>query len=82
MKKFLSRKFLLSLISMIVGIAGVFSNLGGNAGLIAGIILAVASPLTYVISESVIDTKAIQLSSQAVEEIKGLLNKKNTDNQF
>ncbi|MDO4743165.1 MAG: hypothetical protein Q4B04_03915 [bacterium] len=77
MKKFLSRKFLLSLISMLVGIAGVLSDLGGRTGLIAGIILAVASPITYIITEGVLDAKAIQLSSQAVNEVSDILNDKN-----
>lgn len=68
MKKYLSRKFLLSLLGAIGGLAAVFVEVGGEVGSIAGIIMAVVSVLTYIITEGVIDAKAVLMAQDVVAD--------------
>jgi len=70
MKKYCSRKFILSFLGAIGGLAAVFVDVGGKVGAIAGIIMAVVSVLTYTITEGVIDAKALNMAKDIVEEIK------------
>ena len=70
LSKFKSRKFLLSFLSVVGGIANVLTGVNGTVGMIASVFLIIVPVVTYVITEGTIDAKAIQMGAQAVEDIK------------
>ena len=55
MKKFLSRKFIIALLTGISGIALAFTELGGKVGIISGIIVTIISTVSYIIVEGKLD---------------------------
>ena len=59
-EKLMSRKLWMTILSSIVLIAVIFSDVGGIVGTIAGIIGVIASSISYVISESNIDVSRTQ----------------------
>lgn len=69
MSKFASRKFLLAVVTAIGGAAIALSSFEGKVGAIAAIISAVVPVVTYIITEGVVDAKAVGLATQAIEEI-------------
>lgn len=69
MEKLKSRKFWVSIITMVASIAGALSGLGGDVGTVACIVGAIASPLVYVLTEGVIDAMAVDKTATAVKEI-------------
>lgn len=78
MDKLTSRKFLIAILSMVSGIAISLEALGGKIGIICAIISTIIPPVTYIVTEGVIDAKAIGLATDAaqgvveiVEELKG-----------
>ena len=54
-EKFKSRKFWLAVLSNIVSVTVIFKQIGGNIGIIAGIIGTVASSISYMITECTVD---------------------------
>ena len=81
-KKYGSRKFLLTLFTNVLGIATILSGYGGKIGLIASITAIVVTTAIYITNERKIDveavTKIIKLSIDDYEKIK----KKMRNNQM
>lgn len=75
MDKFKSRKFILALLSAIGGIAVSLTQLGGKIGVICAIVSAIVPAVTYIITEGVIDAKAVKLTAAAVFDIADLFDK-------
>lgn len=73
MDKFTSRKFILAILSAIGGIAVSLTQLGGKVGVICAIVSAVIPAVTYIITEGVIDYKAVRLTANAIIDISDLL---------
>lgn len=67
--KFLSRKFILAVLSAIGGVAVSLTQLGGKVAVVCAVISAVIPAVTYIITEGVIDAKAVNLTAQATEQI-------------
>lgn len=82
LEKFKSRKFILAIVAMILGVVTALSELGGEIGTACGIIAAVASPIVYIIVEGNVDAKAVGLVTGATETIVEILknNKETTGN--
>lgn len=80
-KKYGSRKFLLTLFTNILGIATILSGYGGKIGLIASITAIVVTTAIYITNERKIDveavTKIIKLSIDDYEKIKKLIDEYN-----
>lgn len=57
-KKFLSRKFLISLVGMIVGVAIVFGADASEIMQIAGAITSAVSAMSYIFGEALVDAAA------------------------
>ena len=70
MDKFKSRKFIMSVLAMIVGIVTALTQMGGKIGTVFGIVAAILAPIVYVVVEGNIDATAISLSVKAVEVTK------------
>ena len=81
MKKYGSRKFLLTLFANILSIATILSGYGGKIGLIASITAIVVTTAIYITNERKIDveavTKIIKLSIDDYEKIKKLIDEYN-----
>ena len=75
LEKFKSRKFILTLVAIILGVVAALAELGGEIGAICGVIAAIASPLVYIIVEGNIDAKTVtlgkEITSEVVEILKG-----------
>lgn len=69
MKKYISRKFLLTVLGVAGGIATAVSGVGGTVGTIAGLTATVITTMTYVITEGKIDTAAVKTTVGNVAEI-------------
>ena len=80
-KKYGSRKFLLTLFTNVLGIATILSGYGGKIGLIASITAIVVTTAIYITNERKIDveavTKIIKLSIDDYEKIKKLIDEYN-----
>ena len=80
-KKYGSRKFLLTLFTNVLGIATILSGYGGKIGLIASITAIVITTAIYITNERKIDveavTKIIKLSIDDYEKIKKLIDEYN-----
>lgn len=80
-KKYGSRKFLLTLFTNILGIATILSGYGGKIGLVASIVAIVITTAIYIANERKIDveavTKIIKLSIDDYEKIKKLIDEYN-----
>ena len=70
MDKFKSRKFIISVITMLLGIVTALTEIGGTVGTVCGIIAAILAPIIYVIVEGVVDAKAVSLTVNAIEVTK------------
>ena len=79
MSKFKSRKFWVTLLATISTITGAFVGIGGTLGQVVCIVGAIASVLTYVITEGTIDAKAVKASIDIVEQIKTTIKEIETD---
>jgi ADP-ribosylglycohydrolase len=75
MEKLKSRKFWVSIITMVASVAGALGGIGGDVGTVACIVGAIASPLVYVLTEGVIDAMAVDKTATAVKEIMEYINK-------
>lgn len=69
LKKFTSRKFIITVLTIVVGVATALTETGGKVGAVFGIIAAVAAALVYIIVEGNIDAKAVQLVTKAADKI-------------
>lgn len=67
--KLKSRKFWLTVLTMIATMAGALKGVGGTVGTVACIIGVIVIPVIYVLTEGRIDAKSIQLSVDAVEAV-------------
>jgi hypothetical protein len=67
--KIKSRKLWVTILTMIVGIATSLMDLGGNIGAVCGIIVTCLAPVIYIITEGVIDAKAVQMTADSVKII-------------
>lgn len=66
---FLSRKFILAVLAAISGVAISLSQFGGKVAVICAIISAVIPPVTYIITEGVIDARAVNLTAEAAQQV-------------
>lgn len=69
LKKFTSRKFIITVLTIVVGVATALTETGGKVGAVFGIIAAVAAALVYIIVEGNIAAKAVQLVTKAADKI-------------
>lgn len=69
LEKFKSRKFILAVAGMVLGVVTALTELGGTVGTVCGIIAAIASPMLYIIVEGNVDAKAVQLTKDAVQRV-------------
>lgn len=69
LEKLKSRKFILAVVTMVLGIVTALTELGGTVGAVCGVIAAVASPMLYIIVEGNVDAKAVQLTKDAVQRV-------------
>ena len=67
--QYLYRKFILTLLSVVCGVAISLSQLGGKVALICSIISAIVPALTYIITEGIIDAKAIDMTAEAAKQV-------------
>lgn len=86
MNKLKSRKFWLTLITTLSGIATALMSVDGEVGVIAGMVVAVLPTIVYVITEGRIDAKAVGMIAEditevteGVEELKNMEKEKDTD---
>ena len=69
MNKLKSRKFWLTLITTLSGIATALMNVNGEIGIIAGMVVAVLPTIVYVITEGRIDAKAVGMITEDISEV-------------
>ena len=69
MDKFLSRKFILAILSIISGIAVSLTMFGGKAAFIGAVVSAVVPAVAYIVTEGVIDARAVDLTAKAAKQI-------------
>lgn len=69
LEKFKSRKFILAVAGMVLGIVTALTEIGGTVGAVCGVIAAIASPMLYIIVEGNVDAKAVQLTKDAVQRV-------------
>ena len=74
-KKFLSRKFILTLISSAFSVAFALSGLGGSVGTICSIVAAFFAPIIYVIPEGKIDSAALSMLSESAQKASEIVKK-------
>ena len=71
-KKFLSRKFIVTLLTDILSVCVIISETGGKAGVIASILSVVLTSVVYVANETSIDKKNLTISMVTEEVIKDI----------
>ena len=71
-QKFLSRKFIITLLTDILGVALLLSDFGGTLGAIMSIVAIVLTSIIYIISEASIDRKGITLTNITEEVLKDI----------
>lgn len=71
-KKFLSRKFIVTILTDILGVVLLLSDLGGKLGAIMGIVAIVLTSIIYIISEATIDSKGVTLTNITEEVLKDI----------
>jgi len=57
------------MVTTISGIATTLSGVGGNVGIIAGIIIAIVPTITYIITEGKLDKEGINLALKSAGDI-------------
>lgn len=69
-KKFLSRKFLIAIVGIIVGLAISFGADGSEIQEIAGAVTSTISALSYIFGEAMVDAAAVKKEgAQDIDEI-------------
>lgn len=67
-KKFLSRKFLIALVGVIVGLAISFGADGSEIQEVAGAVTSVVSAICYIFGEAMVDAAAVKKDEEKKEE--------------
>ena len=67
LRKLSSRKFWLAAAGVVTGIAMVFGVDSGTVSTIAGAVTAVASVVTYIITEGRVDAQSVKTAVEAVQ---------------
>ena len=75
-EKLMSRKFWVTVFSNIISIIAIFSDIGGNAGTILGIVGTVLSSLTYILMEGMIDKERLKTDYEEIKVMIESLKKK------
>lgn len=78
--KIKSRKFWMAVLSNIVSITVVFTELGGTAGIVAGIIGTIAASISYMITECRVDVARAKATYEEVDALIKSLKNKGGDN--
>ena len=81
LEKFKSRKFILAVATMVLGVVTALTELGGTVGTVCGIIAAIASPMLYIVVEGNVDAKAVQLTKDAVQRVIELTRQTKGENE-
>jgi hypothetical protein len=81
LKKLTSRKFWITLLVAIGGAATALSGVGGTVGLVAGIVVAALSAISYVVVEGRIDAKSVDLTADAIKKIISLIDEHNKEKE-
>lgn len=71
-KKFASRKFIVTLLADILSVCVILSNIGGKVGLIAAMTSIVLTSVVYVINEASIDKEGVKLTTITEEVMKDI----------
>ena len=74
-KKFLSRKFILTLISAVFSLTFALSGIGGDVGTVCSVVAAFSAPTIYVITEGKIDSKALLMLSESASKASEIVKK-------
>ena len=74
LKKLTSRKFILAVLSAVGGAAISLSTLPGKTGTISAIIAAVVPAITYIVTEGIVDAKAVSLACEAIQNVAAITN--------
>lgn len=75
-KRFLSRKFLLTVLACILSVVFALSGSAGDIGTLCSVIAAFITPITYIITEGKIDAKALEGISESAKAASEILNTK------
>lgn len=75
-KKLTSRKFWVALLTNIISLTVIFKEVGGNVGVVAGIIGVIASSVSYMISEGMVDVTRMKTTADEVLKLSNDLDKK------
>lgn len=78
-KKFLSRKFILTLISAAFSILFALGGIGGDVGTVCSVVAAFFAPIIYVITEGKIDSKALSMLSESARKASEIAENKETN---
>ncbi len=79
--KLKSRKFWIAVLSNIISITVVFRQIGGNIGIIAGIIGTVCASVSYMITECKVDIARAQVTYEEVTSLISELKKNKGENK-
>ena len=71
-RKFFFFFFIVTLLTDILGVALLLSDLGGKLGAIMGIVAIVLTSIIYIISEATIDSKGVTLTNITEEVLKDI----------
>ena len=75
-EKLKSRKFWIALLANIISITVIFSNIGGTAGIVFGIIGTILSSISYMITECTVDVARTKADYEEVKKLVESLKKK------
>ncbi len=75
-KKFLSRKFILTVVSATFSIVFALSGAGGEIGSVCSVIAAFSAPVIYVVTEGRIDAKALSMISESADKVSKIIENK------
>ena len=74
MKKLSSRKLWMAIAGVATGIAMVLGIDGGDISTIAGAVTAIASVITYIVTEGKIDAESVKTAVESVQDAIGAVN--------
>ena len=78
LKKFTSRKFIMSLVGVIIGILGMLGANDNTIAIVAFAALEILSILAYIIMEGHVDAKAVQSATDTINAIINMINQMNS----
>lgn len=79
-KKFLSRKFILTLLSSAFSVVFALSGIGGDIGTICSVVAAFCAPVIYVVTEGKIDSAALSMLSESAQKASEIVKNKDSEN--